>query len=211
MNMPNTDSGFAVRYSKLYTLAQTHKFLDHWEPEIDSKMIVESIIDEDYPRNDVTDVSTRIFMDYRNTLSDRSTLYLIPDTERLDRSFTLDDFLEGYKAQIEEAAKLDDPLQQLNYLLAEALHFCVISILGLNPQEVPKSTKPLCTKVLASIITALFDDPLDVVLCVVENIEEGQHQGDPKITALWKIKTRPDSFTGTMQELVEADNIQPNA
>ena len=178
--------------SKLYALARSVKLLEFLEKDLPFCMEVETELDAVMQRTPEDADHTRIFLNYTNVRS-KSVLFNLRDPLRLDRQFDVDNFLAGYAERIKDALEESDQVAASNFLLAQALTMAASTVLGLDPQLKSGKVREVAENVLTSIVSVLFNDPLDVIIL----IEDRQVPGQPNavstlISGMWVVKNRSE-------------------
>ena len=183
-----------LRDSKIYTYLMTkageNPHLTSLVPDIRAQLLVEKIIDESYPRDDSLGEATRILINY-TALNNKTQLYQFIDEERLDRSFPIDHFLNGYHTSLHADCENLEEEGLLEKTILTALNTSLLSILGLDAEMSTKKLKALSETVVKSLVCLLTNDAKDVMILVNElALKEGQRETESQLRSLWTLKYR---------------------
>lgn len=171
--------------SKLYSLARTTDIFGHLKPAPEAELMTGLTINDDFPRKE-GDTSTRIFIFYVN-LKKNASCAMISDTGRLDSTFKIDEFIQNYGNSISEDGQtpFEDPIDLAKYVIHAALQFAASVVLGFEDKKIMKTAE----LVLSSVVSAVYDDPLDVAINVTDYQSES---GDIHVLLknIWTIESR---------------------
>lgn len=174
--------------SKLYALARQQSLLAFLQPDFPTMMAVEQQLDSYEPRTETDKDATRILVNYTNAKGN-AILYPITDHVRLERIFDLDDFMNGYLTSIGDEAQITG-MDPVDAGLVSVLNFCVRVVLQFE-SNVSSSMKTLSLTVLQSLVSIVYDDPLDVVISVNETpVVDNPDKTVPILAAMWTVKQR---------------------
>jgi hypothetical protein len=179
-----------LRDSKLFTMAKAQQLLAYMIPDIRVMMGAEVEISENHPRTEKDGDATRILMNFR-TLKGDDIVFVELDNERLDSTFTIDDFMNGYMSAIAPEDVSSDPVDNINVVLLSALNMSASVATGIDRKG--QQILGVSKKVLKALVSIIYDDPLDVFISMQERAPaEGQDTSDVIIQAMWAVKKRPE-------------------
>lgn len=177
--------------SRLYILARSTPLLSFLLADMPTQIAVEVDIDEQFPRVEDDGDDTRILINYRNNRGN-SKLSKLLDSDRLERTFDIDHFLDGFLQALQPTNLPEDPIQQAESILMAAMQMAITTVLGFNQEGQSEKTKSLSSQVLQSVVAIIFDDPLDVIVALNDPAADDNNEvGDPIVVGMWVVKTRP--------------------
>lgn len=170
--------------SKLYKLARTTQLAEHLEPDIDAKIKTEFFINNEQPRVDDDGQDTRIFIVF-TSVKGNSTLVKMTDTKRLSNQFNIDKHLAQYQNTLfpPETLPTQDPVMVINGVISAAIEYLSMVLIGL--EEVAGDNLNIANLIIPSIISIVYNDPLDVFVSLVE-----QPNGEIRLKNMWAVKIR---------------------
>jgi hypothetical protein len=177
--------------SNLFILARSKNLLAFLGAEINVQMAVELKIDEIFPREPDDNDDTRVLINF-TTASGKSSSYKLNDNQRLGRRFDVDKFMSGFVEAVSEAEAVNPAMDQVDANILAALNMAVnIKMELTNGSDITNATKVLADSTLFSLVSIVYNDPLDAIIHIEERKpEEGEEQGTAVITGMWAVKQR---------------------
>lgn len=177
----------SLKSSDLYTLARATPLLQELIPDINILAPTELIIEEEYPRAPEQADHTRIFIGYTN-LNGNTFRTMFIDPWRLNSDFPIDDFLAMYQQAISDGVEfpVTDPKQVIEFTLRSCICYSAAVVVGLEEKD--RLAKAILS--LRSIVSIIFDDPLDVFINIKDEQLPDTDHPTPMLTHMWKIKNR---------------------
>jgi hypothetical protein len=177
--------------TKLYRLNADEPFLSFLEGDISTKMQVELVLDDEFPRSEEDGDVTRIIVNFTN-LNGNGSNFIITDDLRLGRKFDLDAFINGFYAKLNEGIAQDDiAVELIKPTIATAINQGVMVGLEFTEEKYPPRAIATALDSVRSLVSVMLNDPLDAVILLQEQpLQEGQTETDAALVGLWTVKSR---------------------
>ena len=185
-------SPFDLKETKTYQLARLENLFGHLVPDMSVQLMTESYIDAELPRQAEEGDATRIVLNYASRKG-KTMMYTFLAKGRFDApAIDVDAFLAGYTESLDGSELPDDPIDQARFLIKAALNYAVTCVLEMD-DEVTNGDRAMkvAKAFIDSAITALYDDPYDVVISIQETEDKKSGEWYPNINAMWVVKNRP--------------------
>lgn len=190
---PSPSESKTLRDTNLYQIATREKLLAFLEPNLMLQAAFEEEVSESFPREDDDDKDTRIIIFYTNAKGN-AVVFKLTDHLRLDNTFDLNGFMAGLMDVLDEGKASDDVIQKIDGALATTLNLALGTALGIDQDgRMNKRKRELSEKIIKSICSIVFNDPLDVAISVLERKLQGEEESSQSVmTGLWALKKRPE-------------------
>jgi len=176
--------------SKLYRLNVDENFLGFLEADVSTKMQVELVLGDSFPREDQDGNDTRIFMNFTN-LNGNGATFKLNDDKRLARVFDIDGFMNGLYARVNEGLDENFTMEVIRPTLVTAINTAVMNALELTAEPQLPQVKTASENVLRSLVSTLLNDPLDAIILLQEQpLRDGQSETDAVVVGIWTVQHR---------------------
>ena len=164
-NSPEEQTAKTLVDSRLYELTRHHNLLTFLVPEPHIQVQTALEITEKFPKEPTDVDKTRILVQYTNTMSNQLITKITSDTG-LSSSFDIDTFLNGLGIALNVHETQQDPIMQINLILASALESAINVALGFGDRASTERHKNMALEVLVAIVAIVFNNPEDIFISI---------------------------------------------